>query len=141
MRTLKRCCTCREDKPPTEFFRSKATLDGRMYKCKKCSLAYKRKRRARGFRDDRSREGHRRYKLHRRYGLSDEQVAAMIAEQGGGCAICTRRFGPKRRVVIDHCHESGRVRGALCFSCNTRVGFLERSGLLPVLHAYLSKCP
>ncbi|WP_329391128.1 endonuclease VII domain-containing protein [Streptomyces sp. NBC_01351] len=44
----------------------------------------------------------------------------MIAAQGGVCLIC--RKAPA--VHVDHCHETGRVRGVLCFNCNTAIGKL-----------------
>ncbi len=50
-------------------------------------------------------------------GITDEGYAAMLAEQGGGCAICGST--PKtRRLHVDHDHASGRVRGLLCHRCN-----------------------
>ncbi len=46
-------------------------------------------------------------------GITDDGYAAMLAEQGGGCAICGST--PKtRRLHVDHDHASGRVRGLLC---------------------------
>ena len=42
---------------------------------------------------------------------------AMLAAQGGVCAICGNP--PKtRRLHIDHDHKTGKVRGLLCFQCN-----------------------
>lgn len=49
--------------------------------------------------------------------MPTEQYEAMLAAQGGGCAICGA--GPKtRRLHIDHDHMSGKVRGLLCHRCN-----------------------
>ena len=55
-----------------------------------------------------------------RYGLTPEQHAAMVEAQGGLCAICQR----KRKLVVDHCHETGVVRGLLCGECNIGIGKL-----------------
>jgi hypothetical protein len=52
----------------------------------------------------------------------------MEAEQGGVCAICSRpetrpdRSGNPQRLSVDHCHETGQVRGLLCHSCNITLG-------------------
>jgi hypothetical protein len=50
-------------------------------------------------------------------GITDDEYAGMLAEQGGGCAICGAP--PKtRRLHVDHDHKTGRVRGLLCHRCN-----------------------
>ncbi|MFI2736126.1 endonuclease VII domain-containing protein [Streptomyces sp. NPDC018711] len=45
----------------------------------------------------------------------------MIRAQGGLCIICLRAPA----VHVDHCHKTGRVRGVLCFNCNTGIGLLK----------------
>lgn len=57
------------------------------------------------------------------YGLSAKNYDAMLARQGGVCAICKRR--PERPLFVDHCHASGKVRGLLCHACNTGLGFMR----------------
>jgi hypothetical protein len=49
--------------------------------------------------------------------------AAFVDAQAGDCAICQRELG--ERVHLDHCHTTGFVRGALCSSCNTKLGWYE----------------
>jgi len=50
-------------------------------------------------------------------GLTIEQYDAMLASQGGGCAICGAT--PKtRRLDTDHDHRTGQIRGLLCHRCN-----------------------
>jgi hypothetical protein len=66
--------------------------------------------------------GRRRERLQRIYRLTPEQVESMITEQGDVCWICRRLFGMDLRPQIDHCHESGAVRGILCGDCNTGLG-------------------
>ncbi|GGZ07416.1 hypothetical protein GCM10010365_28170 [Streptomyces poonensis] len=43
-----------------------------------------------------------------------------IASRNGLCAIC--QAAPA--VHVDHCQETGRVRGVLCFNCNSGLGLL-----------------
>ena len=55
-----------------------------------------------------------------RYGLTVEQYNELRAQQGEACAIC--RVKPNARLVVDHCHKTGRVRGLLCGECNLALG-------------------
>jgi hypothetical protein len=59
-------------------------------------------------------------------GLTEDQYAEMAKNQGGVCAICN---GPPdtrwKKLAVDHCHKTGRVRGLLCMVCNTMLGRLE----------------
>lgn len=53
------------------------------------------------------------------YGLEAGEYDVLFEAQGGACAIClgTRR----QRLSVDHCHQSGVVRGLLCRLCNSRL--------------------
>ena len=57
-----------------------------------------------------------------KYGVTQQEVDRMVADQGGLCAICDRELGVP---YVDHCHISGAVRGALCNECNTGLGMFE----------------
>ncbi|MEU5737025.1 endonuclease VII domain-containing protein [Streptomyces tendae] len=65
------------------------------------------------------------YYMKNMYGLTREQYAAMLEEQGGVCAICKRECRVHGRLSIDHCHRTNVIRGLLCQSCNTALGHLE----------------
>lgn len=56
-----------------------------------------------------------------RYGMTEADYDRMLEDQGGLCAIC-RREPDQRSLAIDHDHESGAVRGLLCFPCNAGLG-------------------
>ncbi|WP_406168959.1 endonuclease VII domain-containing protein [Streptomyces sp. NBC_00996] len=56
------------------------------------------------------------------YGMDAEQYAALFQAQGGVCAICKRPEVTGRSMPVDHCHETGEVRGLLCTSCNLGLG-------------------
>jgi hypothetical protein len=62
--------------------------------------------------------GSRTYHLKRRYGITAAEADAMLAEQGGLCAIC--KAAPA--VHVDHDHATGQVRALLCFNCNGGLG-------------------
>jgi hypothetical protein len=44
--------------------------------------------------------------------------------QAGGCAICREPLTATR--FLDHSHVTGFVRGVLCSSCNTKLGWYEK---------------
>lgn len=74
----------------------------------------------------------------RRYALTPERVDEMAA---AGCAICGTTAWPGRhsRPHVDHCHETGLVRGILCSECNTGLGkFKEDPALLRRAIEYLA---
>lgn len=55
------------------------------------------------------------------YGLLDHDVEGMLRAQGGRCATGHQGSEP---LVVDHDHETGRVRGLLCSGCNCGIGLL-----------------
>jgi hypothetical protein len=57
------------------------------------------------------------------YGLTPDQFATMLADQGGRCAICRADTpGGKGGWHVDHNHDTNAVRGLLCHDCNLGVG-------------------
>jgi Recombination endonuclease VII len=78
--------------------------------------------------------------LKRLYGISAAEYDALLAKQGGVCAIC--RQHSKRRLCVDHCHLTGTVRGLLCDRCNLGLGYLkeDQASLVAAL-AYLGALP
>lgn len=109
-RTEKHCPRCKTTKPISAFSVARDRADGHMGWCKSC---YSDQRRAKG--------GHwREYELQRNYGIGVAEYNALLHKQGGACAIC--KSTPKGALAVDHCHDSGAVRGLLCTSCNNGLG-------------------
>jgi hypothetical protein len=144
---VKRCKVCAQSKPLTEFYAAAGTRDGYRLECKACNLAARaakyrenphraRERAAQWQRDNpeqyqaRQREyvesgkksiANRKSHLKRKYGLTLEAFEALLASQGGGCAICGRTDADN----VDHDHGTGQVRGILCFKCNVAIGLVD----------------
>ena len=66
------------------------------------------------------------------YGLSGEEYKILLNKQNGVCAICKTACSSGRRLAVDHCHVTGRVRGLLCANCNTALGKFKDSPSLMV---------
>lgn len=77
-------------------------------------------------------EGYVRFK---KYGVTHTQWHGMVAKHDGLCWICLE----KPAAVLDHCHETGNPRGALCVVCNAQLAGLDRSGWLAAAQAYLEE--
>lgn len=79
----------------------------------------------------------RKYRLKIRYGLTLKEYDKIFEQQGGVCVIC-KQPQLHKRLAVDHNHKTGKVRGLLCFSCNSIVGHLEKNpGLIINFIRYL----
>ncbi|MGF6957277.1 endonuclease VII domain-containing protein [Paraburkholderia youngii] len=68
--------------------------------------------------------------LKRTYDIDYDHYLSMLAEQSGVCALCGgegfKMAGHHRlKLVVDHCHKTGRIRGLLCHNCNRALGLLH----------------
>lgn len=131
--------------PSCSIARSKATNPQRQARYRQRNLEriresdrqYKAADRAKPGYSDRRREGW----LRRKFGLTAESFAAMVNAQGGVCAICRNgHCGPGEYLHIDHCHDTGRIRGLLCGKCNTMIGLANNDpARLRAAAGYLTK--
>jgi hypothetical protein len=71
--------------------------------------------------------------LKRTYGITIETYEHMLEDQNHRCKICggegflMDRDRHKIKLVVDHCHVTGAVRGLLCHNCNRALGLLKDS--------------
>lgn len=82
--------------------------------------------------------------LKRHYGLTLEQAEAMLAQQGGRCAVCHEEIALFRKGwlgggAVDHDHATGTVRGILCHGCNIAIGLIGRNERLARAQHYLAR--
>lgn len=113
----KLCRQCGEIKPHSEWHKNATASDGLSTRCKACKAIQ-------------GRAGH----LKRQYGMTLTERDALVAEQVGVCAICLSAAAEH----VDHDHNTGRVRGVLCFSCNAALGqFKDRPEVVQRAISYL----
>lgn len=116
----KRCKQCREWKPESDYTANTTGLkDGLSLRCRECQATLRERQPMRV----------RASALMRAYGITVADYDRMWAEQQGLCAICQRperlvRYGKPLELSVDHCHDTGKVRGLLCHDCNTAIGKL-----------------
>jgi hypothetical protein len=116
---LRICSDCGESKPLEDFGADQRARGGRKRFCKHCStqrsLAWQRANRPR------AKNGARLALIRRLYGQDGLELEARRAA-GDGCDVCGNRTA---RMAIDHCHDTGRVRGLLCKDCNLVLGWMN----------------
>lgn len=84
--------------------------------------------------------------LRYRYNISLSDFMELRKSQKDACKICGCHLEisknsslRSKKVAVDHCHRTGRVRGLLCFACNTGLGhFRDDLTLLKSAIAYIS---
>lgn len=103
----KQCPSCGLQKPRTNFSKNKTTKDGLQSWCKDCINNQK---------------------LFREYGITKDQYDILLESQNYKCKICgivNSGRSDKGRLLVDHDHKTGRVRGLLCHPCNAALGLLK----------------
>lgn len=118
--SYKLCRSCNINKHENDFAFDQRyrRRDGRGIHCRKCVNEKKRKKYSPKFQKERL--------LKDRYGLSLTEHNKIMSTQENRCAICLR----KKKLFVDHCHSSLKVRGMLCQKCNSALGYLFDSVLL-----------
>lgn len=141
----KKCNGCNCEKLLCEFGKDKYRGDGLTTKCKSCRNIQNRQYfklhpEMRKKHNDANKE--KRHKLYNspewksklrdshlksKFDLTHIDYQNMLESQGGVCKICKRHrlASNKGHMVIDHCHETGVIRGVLCNWCNRALGLFE----------------
>jgi|LauGreDrversion4_2_1035121.scaffolds.fasta_scaffold555850_1 hypothetical protein len=141
--TSKVCTGCLEKLPISSFGVQKNYPDGLNYRCKKClknvrnlkgtdpSVVLKRREAVAKYRAANPDRDVNKTLLNK-YGITLKEYEEIFELQGGVCALCKKPETTRRnkkgdggeRLAVDHCHDTGVVRGLLCFKCNTAIGAL-----------------
>lgn len=110
----KRCSRCQVDKPPNQFWKDSSRHDGLNHNCNTCSSAKFKK-----WKDEHPRHV-KSHRLKALYGITQDEFDVMAEELNHTCPICLKE-GP---LAVDHCHDTGKIRGLICRQCNSGLGFL-----------------
>jgi hypothetical protein len=80
-------------------------------------------------------------RLKKEYGIGIDDYNKMFNEQNGACYICKKHQSElNSTLAVDHCHKTGKVRGLLCYKCNTALGLIYESiGSLINMIDYIKK--
>lgn len=140
------CFCCKQELPESSFALSTTIARGRNYYCKSCTKTKrdtpekkeKAVRRMKEWRED-NWPKHKDGALQRAYGISYDAYLHMKHQQDDRCVICgTHHDDSPKGLVVDHCHETGKVRRLLCSHCNTGLGhFKDNPELLKKAAEYL----
>lgn len=119
------CSGCKLPKPLTDFY-ARAYGKGKRGECKQCSKL------ARATRHQHAKKYNplqrRSVVLKNKYGITQVDFEKMFAIQGGRCKVCKSTDpGPAGNFAVDHCHDTGKVRGLLCYKCNMGLGSFRDS--------------
>lgn len=120
-------CGCRKGLTFEESYKERCEKQKQKYALKKQSVS----------------KANKEYRL-RKYGISIEIFNQMLAAQSNRCSICKVHTDelPKtyNTLVVDHCHQTGKVRSLLCSPCNTALGlFREEPESLTAAIEYLKR--
>ena len=103
----KKCRSCGEVKSLSEYHKGSYS-DGLDNRCKSCKI-----------------ELNRNTRYIKTYGITIDDYNKIFKEQEGNCGICNKhQVEFKKRFAVDHDHDTGEVRGLLCFDCNIGIGKL-----------------
>lgn len=119
----RKCSHCGCVKSINEFASDRRELLGKAYRCKVCDNNIRR-------------NNH----IKKKFNISADAYEDLLNKQNGVCAICNLHDASGQRLAVDHEHETGRIRGLLCFSCNVGLGkFREDIAILSKAINYISR--
>ena len=63
----------------------------------------------------------------------------LVDKNNGKCYICNE-FPINKKLYVDHCHVTQKIRGVLCIKCNSLLGFCnDRIEVLDTAIKYLKE--
>ena len=128
---MKKCSKCKEIKYESSFH-SKGRNKELHSQCKDCIRTVKREHYHKF--PDKQVDKNRRIKIRHKengkwtspiYVMSGQEYDKMAIAQDNRCAICKQLW--HKRLDVDHCHTTGKIRGLLCGNCNRGLGLFREN--------------
>lgn len=140
----KKCSQCKKSKLLSLFNRCNRQKSGRRPECAECRSIKNKKIYSESL-EQRDRVKGKTIK--KTYNITIDEYNKMALEQDFKCQICKKesteldkRYNRIRKLVIDHDHRTGKIRGLLCGPCNRALGgFSEQMETILGAIAYLDK--
>jgi len=120
------CTSCNLTKSISEFGKNVSAQDRHNYRCKECVNENLKNRKPKTKTMTQRRIGW----LWTKYRIRYDDYMNILDKQSYQCAICKYPHKDDEPLVVDHCHDSEKVRGLLCGKCNTGIGFLRDNATL-----------
>ncbi len=126
------CSTCKNEKSLGDFYKHKGHKDGLDYDCKQCCKAYYAEKLKKNNKEyySKNREFYRNQRFVRQFGISLDEYNELLRKQNNVCSICQckeiridKRTNRISELAVDHDHKTGRIRGLLCYKCNSVLGY------------------
>ena len=119
---MKTCTKCSINKPFTDFHKGSNYADGHRSRCKACMSSYSKERN----KDPEVKARARTNSYKTKYGITINKYDEMLKQQNGVCKLCGSAESKRgdHRLMVDHDHVTGEVRGLLCNPCNAAIGLL-----------------
>lgn len=136
---MKKCSACSKVKEDFEFYKDVQKPSKLTSKCKECLKTLKREEvKKRGVWDS---DAQRNSRFKRVFGISLEDYNNLLAEQNHSCYICGKTEEEnKKKLAIDHCHKTNKVRRLLCHHCNCALGMVDdKEEILISMLSYLKE--
>ena len=147
---MKTCTKCIKEKPLEAYYKASNSSDGKYSICIECKDAATKKWREenteyynktmRDYRAAQDPNDRRDIDLKSWYGLPYGWYKSTLEAQGNVCAICKKPNRSKKRcLAVDHHHDTGKVRGIVCYSCNRALHAFDNVDLFNAIMTYLEK--
>lgn len=121
-----KCSKCGATKEKKEFGKDAHVAKGISSWCKLCKKTWRANWRKENPEKARDKDFNSDLKKH--YGINAEQYWKLFEDQKGLCACCGQSHELfKRRLHVDHDHNTGKIRGLLCTECNPGIGYFQES--------------